>query len=507
MFWDRTLERGVAEVGARTAAAPAATAPTGRAPAAAIPAATPASTFNPTAATAVPSPDALAADGFALVLYPKVGMLDGRHGHNAWLHELPDPVTKVTWDNYACLSPGAAARLGIEDGDIVRVAPADGAPAIELPAFVQPGQHDAVRGNRARLRPRRNRPLRSVGPPWFEARPLTGLVGVNAAALVTATENARQYSGRGVSVARTGRARQLASTQVHHSLEPPGSTERRPIIQEVTLGELTGTAPAVEAAEAAGHVEGDLWPDDHPYAGHRWGMAVDLNSCTGCSACVIACQAENNIPVVGQDEVRRNREMHWIRIDRYYSGTDDEHRSGAPADDVPALQSCAVRDGLSGAGDGAQRGRAERAGLQPMRRHQVLRQQLSVQGAAIQLVRLSARGSAPEPGLQSERDGPIARRHGEVHVLRAAHRGEQDRGASAWGSRSRTAPSRPRANRSCPAQAIVFGDLHDPNSRVSRSRRQQAHLSRARGAQYAACRPLLEARPARGRGRAQRRNG
>ncbi len=233
------------------------------APAAATPAAP---TFKPNVATAIPSPDALPADAFALVLYPKIGMLDGRHGHNAWLHELPDPVTKVTWDNYACLSPGAAARLGVEDGDFVRVTPADGAPAIELPAFIQPGQHDAAVAIALGYGRAGTDRFAKVGPPWFEARPLTGLVGVNAAAARRPRRTMRgSIQGDASPWPGPGARAQLASTQVHHSLEPPGSTERRPIIQETTLAELTGAAtPAAETAPA-GHVEGDLWPDDHPY--------------------------------------------------------------------------------------------------------------------------------------------------------------------------------------------------------------------------------------------------
>ena len=296
-FWNQTLERGVADLPAKTASRP----------------------FHGDAVRAILRGEEIAPSAFALVLYPKVGMLDGRHAHNAWLHELPDPVTKVTWDNYACLSPAAARRLCVADGDVVRVS--DGTSTLELPAFVRPGQHDgtvAIALGYGRVGTDR---FAKVGPPWFEARPPSGLVGVNASALVSVAGDSRTYAGRSVTVTKTGRVHPLASTQVHHSLIDEASLEPRPIVQETTLAQLAAAAsPAREPHET----EGSLWPADHSYEGHRWGMAIDLDSCTGCSACVIACQSENNVPVVGQDEVRRKREMHWIRIDRYYAGTDEE---------------------------------------------------------------------------------------------------------------------------------------------------------------------------------------
>src|SRR5262249_29167965 len=135
----------------------------------------------------------------ALILYPNVGMLDGRHAHNAWLHELPDPVTKVTWDNYACVSPATAAQLGIQDGDVVRVTPvslesggparADG-PTVELPTYVQPGQADATVAIAVGYGRSGTDRFARVGPPWVGAQSRPGLVGVNASALVGVKNNA-----------------------------------------------------------------------------------------------------------------------------------------------------------------------------------------------------------------------------------------------------------------------------------------------------------------------------
>ena len=335
-FWDSSLERGVVEIPAAKPAAPSRPRP-----------------FDQSPVRAILRPDDLAAASFALVLYPKIGMLDGRHGHNAWLHELPDPVTKVTWDNYACLSPAAARRLDVHDGDVVRVMATGATPALELPAFVQPGMHDSVVAIAIGYGRAGTDRFARVGPPWLEARPQVGVVGVAASPLVAMAEGGRQSSGRAVTVVKTGRTHPLASTQIHHTLAAQAPPSGGGIIQEVTLAEL-------RAAPASTHEEaGDLWPADHQYPDHRWGMSIDLDSCTGCSACVIACQAENNIPVVGQDEVRRQREMHWLRIDRYYSGSDEapgvahqpmlcQHCDHAPCETVcPVIATSHTDEGLN----------------------------------------------------------------------------------------------------------------------------------------------------------------
>jgi Fe-S-cluster-containing dehydrogenase component len=255
---------------------------------------------------------------FTLALYPSVAMLEGRHAYNPWLHELPDPITKITWDNYASVSPAAAASLGVSDGDVVRIT---ANAAIELPVVVQPGQHDHVIAVALGYGRKASERFAALGPRWIDHRPTVnakGRVGENVAPLLKFEQGSLRYHRDSIRITKTGRRIELAATQIHHTLAVPKELggEVRPIVLETTPAELAKPSEGPEHRE-------ELWPDDHAYKGHRWGMAVDLNACTGCSACVVACQVENNTPVVGKDEVRRRREMHWIRIDRYYSGPPD----------------------------------------------------------------------------------------------------------------------------------------------------------------------------------------
>ncbi|MEO8255990.1 MAG: 4Fe-4S dicluster domain-containing protein [Acidobacteriota bacterium] len=446
-FWNKTLERGAAAGTPRRIAITA---------------------FDAGPVRPVLRPDEPPEAGFGLVLYPTIGMQDGRHGHNAWLHELPDPVTKVTWDNYACLSPAAARRLGIEDGDVVRVAATDGGAMLELPAFVQPGQHDrtvAIAVGYGRAGTER---FARVGPPWVEARVHAGVVGVNAAPLVGVSGGTRRYSGRTVTVVRTGGRQDLASTQVHHSLAAPAGlaalagSEPRPIVQEVTLASLAGatagTAPHTE--------EGGLWPPDHQYPGHRWGMTIDLDSCTGCSACVIACQSENNVPVVGQDEVRRNREMHWIRIDRYYAGGDDnpevahqpmmcQHCEQAPCETVcPVLATTHSDEGLN---------------------EQVYNRCVGTRYCAnncpYKVRRFNWFDYPHEDRLQNLVFNPnvTVRSRGVMEKCTfCVQRIEESKiEARRLGQPLADGVIKTACEQVCPAQAIVFGDLNDPKSRVA----------------------------------------
>ena len=268
---------------------------------------------------------------FSLVLYAKVGMPDGSHAYNPWLQELPDPISKVTWDNYACLSPATASRLGLSQGDEVRLEA--GAESLLLPVVVQPGQHDQVVAVALGYGSELSKRFAEIGPPWIEAHPTTGengMVGVNAAPLRLRKDGLLQRVREGVRLVKTNRRLPLACTQEQPTLRLPlplvvGQPPPK-IVQETTLPEFLRRDPTRPAPEE----RHDLWPEDHPVEGPRWGMAIDMNGCTGCSACVIACQVENNIPVVGKDEVLRHREMHWLRIDRYYSSPVTSPIDGGP---------------------------------------------------------------------------------------------------------------------------------------------------------------------------------
>ena len=483
-FWDRTLERGVVELAPGT---PGKATANPSANLSASPAAKPATTpgalrtFNAAAVEPV-ARDAAVAGSLTLVLYPKVSMLDGRHGHNAWLHELPDPLTKVTWDNYACLSAAVAKRLNVADGDVVRVT-AEGT-AVELPAFVQPGLHDdtvAVALGYGRAGTER---FTKIGPSWISARPPEGPVGRNAAPFVTVSGGTRRYDGRHVEVAKTDRTHRLASTQVHHSLTIPGavspfgsSEEPEAIIQETTFAELRAHAASSHTgadehahdpalAPALAH-DGDLWQPDHQYAGHRWGMTIDMNSCTGCSACVVACQAENNIPVVGYDEVSRNREMHWLRLDRYYSGDEGDitvahqpmlcqHCENAPCEVVcPVLATVHSSEGLN---------------------EQVYNRCVGTRYCAnncpYKVRRFNWFDYPHDDGMQNLVLNPnvTVRSRGVMEKCTMCVQRIEEGKIEAHRSGELVADGaiKTACQQTCPAEAIVFGDLNDPKSRVAR---------------------------------------
>ena len=399
--------------------------------------------------------------GFTLELYPSVAMLEGRQAYNPWLHELPDPITKITWDNCASVSPAAAASLGVSDGDVVRITTNS---TIELPVVVQPGQHDHVIAVALGYGRKASERFAGLGPRWIDHRPTVnaqGRVGENVAPLLTFEQGSLRYHRDGIRITKTGRRIELAATQIHHSLAVPKELggEVRPIVQETTPAELA------KASEGPEHRE-ELWPDDHAYKGHRWGMAVDLNACTGCSACVVACQVENNTPVVGKDEVRRRREMHWIRIDRYYSGPPDhvevahqpimcQQCDHAPCETVcPTLATVHSDEGLNQQVYNRCVGTRYCANNCPYKTRRFNWFNYPREDRLANLV-LNPDVTVRTRGIM-EKCTFCVQRIQEAKIE-----------AKRLGTPLKDGDIRVACEQACPASAIVFGDLNDPNSRVA----------------------------------------
>jgi Fe-S-cluster-containing dehydrogenase component len=226
-------------------------------------------------------------------------MRDGKRANNPWLQELPDPVSKVTWDNFAAMSPSYAKDLKLEQGDIITIK--GDTYSVDLPMLLQPGQAYGTISV-------------AVGYGRTKSGPVGDNVGKNAYPFLSYRNGAFHYTSV-ATISATGKNSEFAQTQTHHSYEG-----RNSIIRETTLTEYKKDAYA-GSGHGEDHKTYSLW-DEYERPTYNWMMAIDLNACTGCGACVVACSAENNVPVVGRDEVRRRREMHWIRIDRYYSFND-----------------------------------------------------------------------------------------------------------------------------------------------------------------------------------------
>ncbi len=269
---------------------------------------------------------AAASTGVELVFIPCNTILDGRYANNGWLQELPDPVTKLTWDNALLISPAMAESLGVEPSSLVRVR--KGEAVLQVPVIVQPGVADDAA-------------IIALGyGRTMDARILTGS-GVNAGVMRTSTNFA---AVPGCSVEATGESYPLATTQDHHIIDLDsvgGKSIQNRLPSLVREADLPEYQEDPSFAKHRTHVTHRLSMWEPPaYDGeYQWGMSIDLGKCTGCSACVIACQAENNIPIVGKDQVLMGREMHWLRIDRYYRF----EKTGEGDWDVNQLRSVAMQ--------------------------------------------------------------------------------------------------------------------------------------------------------------------
>lgn len=235
-------------------------------------------------------------DEAELIVYQKIGVRDGSAANNPWVQELPDPVSKVCYDNYISISKTEADKKGLKQDDLVNVS--SGSYKIEnIPVLIQPGQASGTYAI-------------ALGYGRTQSGKVGKDLGKNAYPFLKLSNGTTTYTSVGVSIEATGDTYKLAQTQTHHTIEG------RDYVREASLEEFKKN-PYVRNEHKLDLVS--LWEEYDYSSGHKWGMAIDLNACTGCGACVVSCSIENNVPVVGRDEIRLRREMHWIRIDRYYS--------------------------------------------------------------------------------------------------------------------------------------------------------------------------------------------
>jgi MoCo/4Fe-4S cofactor protein with predicted Tat translocation signal len=250
--------------------------------------------------------------GFELVIYESYGVGNGSQANNPLLQELPDPITKAVWDHYATISQKDATSLGIEndaEGNTQYLNITSNGKTVKVAALVQPGQAPGTLGI-------------AIGYGRTNVGKVAENIGVNVYPLVGMLNGSLNYSAtNGVKVEKTTEAFQLAQTQIHHT-----HMGRENVVQETTLADYVSD-PLHFRNEAPKVTKWDekvdpntlsLWKG-HDYKDHHWGMAIDMNTCTGCGSCVVACNVENNVALVGKQEVINRREMHWLRIDRYYS--------------------------------------------------------------------------------------------------------------------------------------------------------------------------------------------
>jgi molybdopterin-containing oxidoreductase family iron-sulfur binding subunit len=276
-------------------------------------------------------------NGLELILYTKIGIGNGTQANNPWLQEMPDPITKATWDNYLTIPQSFARELGISvDGNQFPVATLNArGKMMKVPLLVQPGQARGTLGL-------------ALGYGRKNAGIVANNLGVDAYPLM---DNSRDFWSNvileGVQVEPLSETYRIAQTQTHHTYMGRTNVIQEAYLEEYQANPAAGRHYANIAASldldrkmGDGKVDGKidakkitLWKG-HDYNNHHWGLLIDMNSCIGCSACTISCQVENNVPVVGKEEVLNRRDMHWIRIDRYYS-------SDAPVNDFVGMEEAA----------------------------------------------------------------------------------------------------------------------------------------------------------------------
>ena len=408
-------------------------------------------------------------DGLEIVFLPSPSVHDGRFANDGWLQELPDPLTKLTWDNPALVSPTTAESLGLTSGDWIRLDYAGR--SMELPVWLLPGMTDGV-------------VALTVGYGRSHAGRVGSGVGVNA---FTVRGSLALGFDSGARLTRLERTYPLSVTQEH------GSMEGRPVVRESTLTALrsrtaAGTeqaaSPDGEGASAADHPEEggvsgalgvfaeephlfSLWKEHAYDQGHQWGMTIDLNSCIGCNACMVACQSENNVPVVGKTQVAMGREMHWIRLDRYFSG----EPSGSPevvfqpvpcmqCEDAPCEQVCPVAATVHDA-----------EGLNVMVYNRCIGTRYCSNNCPYKVRRFNffnyTKDTPDTLQLAMNPDVTVRSRGVMEKCTYCTQRINREKiDARLAGRELRDGDVKTACQQACPASAIEFGDLRNPSSRI-----------------------------------------
>ncbi len=415
-------------------------------------------------------------NGLELVVFQSSQMGTGTHAENPWLQELPDPVTKVAWDNVASISPETGESIGIKTGDVISIQA--GKKSVDLPALLQPGQRKNTITVAMGYGRKGTERFHDIGPDWFEKVPTVKKGETVGASIMPflSMNGSLSYSGMPVTVKKTGKTWDLAFSQTYHSLENPKNTAPavmpvRPFVQETTFDEYKKDP---SAGSHHGHPVTTMWSDDHIYEGYHWGMALDLSACTGCSSCIIGCQVENNVPVVGKDEVLRKRDMAWLRLDRYYSGDGEDvdvsfqammcqHCDNAPCEPVcPVLATVHSSEGLNQQVYNRCVGTRFCANNCPYKvrrfnwfdyahddvmENMVLNPDVTVRSRGVMEKCSMCIQRIQEAKFEAKRLG-LPLKDGDIQLA---------------------------CEQSCPADAIVFGDLNDPESRISQMVNSERH--------------------------------
>ena len=376
---------------------------------------------------------------------PSHAVHDGRFADNGWLQELPDPVTKLTWGNAALMAPAMASRLGVATNDVVKLQVGDR--ALDTPVLVVPGHADGA-------------VALAMGYGRQGGEAVARGVGVNANALRTSQA---PHVAPSAAVSRTGRSHELALAQTHWAIEGRGSS----IVGEDGEAQRS-TASSVQPRKRRPLTLYEPKPPSRDgFGADQWAMVIDLDVCTGCSACVVACQAENNIPVVGKDGVMKSREMHWLRIDRYIDGPPDDPRFETQpmlcqhCEKAPCEYVCPVNATVH-----------SEDGLNEMVYNRCVGTRFCSNNCPYKVRRFNwfdYNGEIAETERMAKNPEVTIRARGVMEKCTfCVQRIRDAQMASRLAGDPATGPVVTACQQSCPTQAIVFGSLTDPESEVSR---------------------------------------